>query len=95
MSDLFNLFKHSVSFQLFAYIFCLLFIRVKIENATLKEGMESMEHLTSSIHRLRLSLLKVSYYFVPHLLKFLYLKEFRGGGRWGGGGLLMVGLHVL
>ncbi|KAL9327972.1 hypothetical protein ACSQ67_002975 [Phaseolus vulgaris] len=36
----------------------LLLIRMKIENATLKESMESMEHLTSSIHRLRLSLSK-------------------------------------
>ncbi|XP_047147793.1 myosin-2 heavy chain isoform X1 [Vigna umbellata] len=34
------------------------FARMKIENATLKESMESMEHLTSSIHRLRLSLSK-------------------------------------
>ncbi|CAJ1924721.1 unnamed protein product [Sphenostylis stenocarpa] len=34
------------------------FARIKIENATLKESMESMEHLTSSIHRLRLSLSK-------------------------------------
>ncbi|TKY71238.1 golgin subfamily B member isoform X1 [Spatholobus suberectus] len=34
------------------------FARMKIENATLKESMESMEHLTSSIRRLRLSLLK-------------------------------------
>lgn len=34
------------------------FARMKIENATLKESIESMEHLTSSIHRLRLSLLK-------------------------------------
>ncbi|KAF5448281.1 hypothetical protein F2P56_028835 [Juglans regia] len=34
------------------------FARMKIEHATLKESMESMEHLTSSIHRLRLSLLK-------------------------------------
>uniref|UniRef100_A0A803NNX9 Uncharacterized protein n=1 Tax=Cannabis sativa TaxID=3483 RepID=A0A803NNX9_CANSA len=33
------------------------FARMKIENATLKESMESMEHLISSIHRLRLSLL--------------------------------------
>ncbi|MCH87698.1 kinesin-like protein KIF20B-like [Trifolium medium] len=32
---------------------------MKIENATLKESMDSMEHLTSSIHRLRLSLWKV------------------------------------
>ncbi|KAI4298577.1 hypothetical protein L6164_032119 [Bauhinia variegata] len=32
--------------------------RMKIEYATLKESMESMQHLTSSIHRLRLSLLK-------------------------------------
>ncbi|XP_002532426.2 protein Hook homolog 3 isoform X1 [Ricinus communis] len=35
------------------------FARMKIENATLKESMESMEHLTSSIHRLRCALLKV------------------------------------
>ncbi|GAV74946.1 hypothetical protein CFOL_v3_18426 [Cephalotus follicularis] len=35
------------------------FARMKIENAALKEGMESMEHLTSSVHRLHLSLLKV------------------------------------
>ncbi|XP_062176354.1 uncharacterized protein LOC133881440 isoform X2 [Alnus glutinosa] len=34
------------------------FARMKIEHATLKESMEIMEHLTSSIHRLRLSLLK-------------------------------------
>ncbi|KAF3435566.1 hypothetical protein FNV43_RR22655 [Rhamnella rubrinervis] len=34
------------------------FARMKIENATLKESMDSMEHLTASIHRLRLSLLK-------------------------------------
>ncbi|XP_050210515.1 uncharacterized protein LOC126660860 isoform X2 [Mercurialis annua] len=33
--------------------------RMKIENATLRESMESMEHLTSSIHRLRFALLKV------------------------------------
>ncbi|KAK1558509.1 hypothetical protein Q3G72_003169 [Acer saccharum] len=35
------------------------FARMKIEIATLKESMQSMEHLTSSIHRLRLSLSKV------------------------------------
>ncbi|EXB41830.1 hypothetical protein L484_005056 [Morus notabilis] len=34
------------------------FARLKIENATLKESMESMEHLITSIHRLRLSLVK-------------------------------------
>lgn len=34
------------------------FARMKIENATLRESIESMEQLTSSIHRLRLSLLK-------------------------------------
>ncbi|KAK9941861.1 hypothetical protein M0R45_007554 [Rubus argutus] len=34
------------------------FVRMKIENATLKESMGSMEHLTATIHRLRLSLLK-------------------------------------
>ncbi|KAF9621170.1 hypothetical protein IFM89_016664 [Coptis chinensis] len=34
------------------------FARMKIENATLKEFIESMDHLTSSVHRLRLSLLK-------------------------------------
>lgn len=33
--------------------------RMKIENATLKESLESMEHLTSAVRRLRLSLLKV------------------------------------
>ncbi|CAK7330181.1 unnamed protein product [Dovyalis caffra] len=32
---------------------------MKIENATLKESMESMDLLISSIHRLRLALLKV------------------------------------
>ncbi|KAG5061711.1 hypothetical protein JHK87_002740 [Glycine soja] len=36
------------------------FARHVIENATLKESMESMERLTSSIHRLRLSLLKAT-----------------------------------
>ncbi|KAH1267848.1 hypothetical protein HKD37_01G002913 [Glycine soja] len=35
-------------------------LEMKIENATLKESMESMERLTSSIHRLRLSLLKAT-----------------------------------
>lgn len=34
------------------------FARMKVEHATLKESMEIMEHLTSSIHRLHLSLLK-------------------------------------
>uniref|UniRef100_A0A2P2MFQ4 Uncharacterized protein LOC105129798 isoform X4 n=1 Tax=Rhizophora mucronata TaxID=61149 RepID=A0A2P2MFQ4_RHIMU len=34
------------------------FARMKIENATLKESIESMEHLISSVHRLRLALLK-------------------------------------
>ncbi|KAL5561389.1 hypothetical protein UlMin_031136 [Ulmus minor] len=34
------------------------FARMKIENATLKESIESMDHLTTSIHRLRLSLEK-------------------------------------
>ncbi|XP_011658871.1 myosin-13 isoform X3 [Cucumis sativus] len=34
------------------------FARIKIENATLRESIESMEQLTSSIHRLRLYLLK-------------------------------------
>ncbi|XP_023553791.1 kinetochore protein SLK19 isoform X1 [Cucurbita pepo subsp. pepo] len=34
------------------------FARMKIENATLRESIESMEQLTTSIHRLRLSLLK-------------------------------------
>ncbi|KAB2087974.1 hypothetical protein ES319_A04G142300v1 [Gossypium barbadense] len=36
------------------------FVRMRIENATLKESMESMDHLTSTLHRLRLSLLKVT-----------------------------------
>ncbi|KAG6789708.1 hypothetical protein POTOM_005827 [Populus tomentosa] len=35
------------------------FARMKIENATLKESMECMDHLISSIHRLHLALLKV------------------------------------
>lgn len=35
------------------------FARMKIENATLRESLESMEHLTTSVHRLRISLLKV------------------------------------
>ncbi|XP_073026999.1 uncharacterized protein [Primulina eburnea] len=35
------------------------FARMKIENATFKESLESMEHLLSSIRRLRISLLKV------------------------------------
>ncbi|XP_031381649.1 uncharacterized protein LOC116196189 isoform X2 [Punica granatum] len=35
------------------------FARMKIENATLKESLESMEHLTSTIHRLRASLSQV------------------------------------
>ncbi|GLU03361.1 hypothetical protein SLE2022_205630 [Rubroshorea leprosula] len=35
------------------------FAGMKIENAMLKESLESIEHLTSSVHRLRLSLLKV------------------------------------
>ncbi|KAL5706742.1 hypothetical protein ACHQM5_024870 [Ranunculus cassubicifolius] len=34
------------------------FARLKIENATLKESIESMEHLTSSVNRLRRSLSK-------------------------------------
>ncbi|XP_022763527.1 TATA element modulatory factor isoform X7 [Durio zibethinus] len=33
---------------------------LRIENATLKESMESMDHLTSTLHRLRVSLLKVT-----------------------------------
>lgn len=47
-------------FHQFTYIYCFFFCRMKIDNATLKESMDSMEHLTASIHRLRLSLLKVS-----------------------------------
>ncbi|KAK9077223.1 hypothetical protein SSX86_005560 [Deinandra increscens subsp. villosa] len=35
------------------------FARMKIEYAALKESLESMDHLVSSIHRLRLSLVKV------------------------------------
>ncbi|KAL2477381.1 myosin heavy chain-related [Forsythia ovata] len=35
------------------------FARMKIENATLKESLGSMEYLTTSVHRLRISLLKV------------------------------------
>ncbi|CAI0439960.1 unnamed protein product [Linum tenue] len=33
--------------------------RMKIENATLKESLESMEHLVSSTHRLRLALTRI------------------------------------
>ncbi|KAK8564244.1 hypothetical protein V6N12_036372 [Hibiscus sabdariffa] len=36
------------------------FVRLRIENATLKESMESVDHLTYTVHRLRLSLLKVT-----------------------------------
>ncbi|XP_077233835.1 myosin heavy chain-like protein isoform X2 [Tasmannia lanceolata] len=36
------------------------FARLKVENATLQESMSSMEHLTSSIHKLRLALLKAN-----------------------------------
>lgn len=32
--------------------------RMRIENATLKESLDSMEHITSSIHRLRLAILQ-------------------------------------
>ncbi|KAL8195265.1 hypothetical protein R6Q57_025668 [Mikania cordata] len=35
------------------------FVRMKIEYTALKESLESMDHLISSIHRLRLSLVKV------------------------------------
>ncbi|XP_020532424.1 uncharacterized protein LOC105650792 isoform X4 [Jatropha curcas] len=35
------------------------FARMKIENATFKEIIDSIEHLTTTIHRLRISLLKV------------------------------------
>ncbi|XP_062023338.1 uncharacterized protein LOC133739572 isoform X2 [Rosa rugosa] len=34
------------------------FVRMKIENATLRETIGSIEHLTTTVHRLRLSLLK-------------------------------------
>ncbi|XP_022725060.1 uncharacterized protein LOC111281643, partial [Durio zibethinus] len=36
------------------------FARMRIENASLKESMESVDHLTSTLHRLCLSLLKVT-----------------------------------
>ncbi|XP_058081401.1 uncharacterized protein LOC131229456 isoform X4 [Magnolia sinica] len=36
------------------------FARLKVENATLQESIASMEHLTSSIHKLRLALLKAN-----------------------------------
>ncbi|KAL0356918.1 UNVERIFIED_CONTAM: hypothetical protein Scaly_1377500 [Sesamum calycinum] len=35
------------------------FARMRIENASLKESLESMEHLLSSVRRLRITLLKV------------------------------------
>jgi len=60
-----------------------MFIRMKIENATLKESMESMERLTSSIHRLRLSLLKVSILFC-----FIFERDRGKRGPY-------VGLHTL
>ncbi|KAJ8769025.1 hypothetical protein K2173_024021 [Erythroxylum novogranatense] len=50
------------------------FARMKIENATLKEGMESMEHLTSSIHRLRLAIVKVKE-SIPCVDNFLGISE--------------------
>uniref|UniRef100_A0A2C9VIZ4 Uncharacterized protein n=1 Tax=Manihot esculenta TaxID=3983 RepID=A0A2C9VIZ4_MANES len=65
------------------------FARMKIEYATLKESMECIEHLTSSIHRLRLALLKVPYclggsthcvvmnFFPLHLLSWKFLCKFR------------------
>ncbi|XP_050366917.1 uncharacterized protein LOC126785317 isoform X1 [Argentina anserina] len=34
------------------------FVRMKIENATLRESIGSIEHLTTTVHRLRLALLK-------------------------------------
>ncbi|XP_047338224.1 uncharacterized protein LOC124941897 isoform X2 [Impatiens glandulifera] len=34
-------------------------VRMRIENATLRESLESMDHLISVVHRLRMSLLKV------------------------------------
>ncbi|CAM8914019.1 unnamed protein product [Rhodiola kirilowii] len=36
------------------------YARMKIENATLRESMGSLEHLTSSVHRHRVSLMKVN-----------------------------------
>ncbi|KAI4367568.1 hypothetical protein MLD38_023291 [Melastoma candidum] len=36
------------------------FARMKVENATLTESLECMDHLTSSIHRLRLPLLRAN-----------------------------------
>lgn len=44
---------------------------MKIDIATLKESLESMDHLTSSLHRLRLSLLKVSHHTVKSIHFFL------------------------
>ncbi|KAK3035708.1 hypothetical protein RJ639_033410 [Escallonia herrerae] len=35
------------------------FARMRIENASLKESLENMEHLTSTVHRLRVALLEV------------------------------------
>ena len=48
---------------------------MKIENATLKESMESIEHLTSSIRRLRLTLLEVILFTLSIEQKFLYLEQ--------------------
>ena len=50
-------------------------LRMKIENATLKESMENMDHLISAIQRLRLALLKVifsSSYVQDHVFKRRY-----------------------
>lgn len=49
--------------------------RIKIENATLRESIESMEQLTSSIHRLRLSLLKVAICLLHHLSYWKNIKS--------------------
>ena len=57
------------------FMFSFFLSRMKIENATLKESMESIEHLTSSIRRLRLTLLEVILFTLSIEQKFLYLDQ--------------------
>lgn len=47
------------------------FGRMKVEYAALKESLESMGHLTTSIRRLRLALLKVFSTLNFRFLKFI------------------------
>lgn len=51
-----NLSPHFISYYLF-----LNHCRLKVENAALQESMANLEHLTSAVHRLRVTLLKVRF----------------------------------